>query len=167
MLPIPVVWKLRVPFCKKAGLCTLIAISFISVLCSITRMVFVFVWTRSTDISWNYPLIPFLANMEACVAIMTSSVPAIYPLLRRSEPNNKWEQAPAPHRLPEKHWETEDSQECTAVPSTAGGTDPSSKRWSFLSRHGSFKSKNKVEDEKHMTTINSQGLRTDGFEESR
>jgi len=64
---------------------SLIAISFIAVVCSIVRMVALAVWMRSSDISWNYPLIPFLANMEACVALMTSSVPAIYPLFRRPE----------------------------------------------------------------------------------
>ena len=65
-------------------------------------------------------------------------------------------------RSPEKEWASQDSQEGTAVPSTAQ-TDMSSKRWSFLSRHGSFKkagSKNDQE-QKHMTTIKSEGPRTE------
>ena len=164
-LPLPVVWSLRVPFAKKSGLWVLIAISFISVICAIVRMVALIVWIRSADISWNYPLIPFLSNMEACVALITSSVPAIYPLFRMSEPTNRGSQPlPPSRRGSDKNWESQDSQEGTAVPSTAGATDVSSRRWSFLSRHGSFMSKVRekdVEGNRHMTTIQSDGPRTE------
>lgn len=97
------------------------------------------VWMRSVDISWNYPLIPFLANMEVCVGIMTSSVPAIYPLFRRSDRKQSYsDPAPPPMGKPDKSWVSQDSHDETAVPSTA---DRSSKRWSFLSRKISAKPK--------------------------
>ena len=139
----------------------LVLISFIAVVCSIVRMASLIVWVRSPDISWNYPLIPFLANMEACVALMTSSVPAIYPLFRRSERTKSYSNPPPPPmRQPVKGWESQDS---TAVPSTAH-TDRSSKRWSVLSRGGSTMDKRRAkdgDDQKHMTTIKSEAPRTE------
>ncbi len=132
-LPIPVIWKLKVPFSRKMGLWALVAISSISVVCALVRMASLIIWIRSVDISWNYPLIPFLANMEVCVGLMTSSVPAIYPLFRRSERRKiHSDPAPPPMGSPEKSWVSQDSHDETAVPSTPDRR--SSKRWSFLSR---------------------------------
>ncbi|CAD6564939.1 MAG: hypothetical protein ASARMPREDX12_004514 [Alectoria sarmentosa] len=138
VLPIPVIWNLKVPLSRKMGLWILVAISFISVVCCIVRMTSLVVWIRSADISWNYPLIPFLANMEVCVGLITSSVPAIYPLFRRQERKQSYsDPAPLPMGTPEKSWVSQDSHDETAVPSTA---DRSTKRWSFLSRKESTKS---------------------------
>ena len=142
---------------------SLIAISFIAVVCSIVRMVALAVWMRSSDISWNYPLIPFPANMEACVALMTSSVPAIYPLFRRPERREDFSNPPPPMREPTKEWESHDSQDGTAVPSTAQ-TDLSSKRWSLLSKAESVRDKlrwRESNDPRHMTTIKSEAARTE------
>ncbi|KAL9127133.1 MAG: hypothetical protein Q9175_007796, partial [Cornicularia normoerica] len=77
--------------------------------------------------------------MEVCVGLTTSSVPAIYPLFRRSErkPSHS-DPAPPPMGSPEITWVSQDSHDETAVPSTA---DRSRKRWSFLSRKTSTKSK--------------------------
>ncbi|KAL6716814.1 hypothetical protein ACLMJK_004726 [Lecanora helva] len=163
-LPIPVVWKLKVPLNRKSGLYMLIAISFIAVICSVIRLTSLLVWMRSPDISWNYPLIPFLANMEACVALMTSSVPAIYPLFRRPERRNDFSNPPPPPmRSPAKEWISQDSQGDTAVPSTAQ-TDRSSKRWSLVSRAGEMMDKRRGQGDdqrKNMTTIKSEGPRTE------
>ena len=151
------------PLARKSGLYGLIAISFISVICSIIRLAALVVWINSTDISWNYPLLPFFANMEACVALMTSSVPAIYPLFRRAEPREDFSNPPPPIREPTKEWQSQDSRDGTAVPSTAQ-TDVSSKRWSFLSKTGSIKDKPRGKegiDQKQMTTIHSEGPRTE------
>lgn len=181
LLLIPVVWNLKVPLSRKSGLYTLILISLIAVIAAIMRMAALVVWIHSSDISWNHPLMPFLTNMEACVAIMTSSVPAIYPLFRRPEKRQSWSNPPPPEvkesvRIEEegeaeKSWESHDSSDGTAGPNTAN-TDRSSKRWSFLSRDGSLKKK-KGEDagavgRQHMTTIHSEGPRTESksmFEE--
>ncbi len=158
VLPLPVIWKLKVPFSRKVGLWILVAISFISVVCAIVRMASLVIWMRSVDISWNYPLIPFLANMETCVGLMTSSVPAIYPLFRRPERKQSYsDPAPPPMGSPEKSWVSQDSHDETAVPSTA---DTSSKRWSFLSRKASTKSK--IEGHGYLSTIRSEyGPRTE------
>ena len=115
------------------GLWTLVAISFISVVCAFVRMAWLIIWMRSADISWNWPLIPFLANTEVCVGLMTSSVPAIYPLFRRPDRKKTYsDPAPPPMGSPKKSWVSQDSHDETAVPSAADKR--SSKRWSFLSR---------------------------------
>ena len=94
---------------------------------------------QSADISWNYALIPFLANMEVCVGMVTSSVPAIYPLFQMPERKQSYsDPAPPPMGSPEKSCESGDIYDETVVPSTA---DRSSQRWSFLSRKTSKKSK--------------------------
>lgn len=154
---------MKVPLARKSGLYGLIAISFISVICAIIRLVALVVWINSSDISWNYPLLPFFANMEACVALMTSSVPAIYPLFRRMEPREDFSNPPPPACEPQKEWQSQDSRDGTAVPSTTQ-TDVSSKRWSFLSKTGSVKDKlrgKEANDPKPMTTIVSEGPRTE------
>lgn len=158
ILPIPVIWKLKVPFSRKLGLWTLVAISSISVVCAIVRMASLIIWWRSADISWNYILIPFLANMEVCVGMITSSVPAIYPLFRRPERKQSYsDPAPPPMGSPEKSWVSHDSHDETAVPSTV---DRSSKRWSFLSRKTS--TKNSVNAHGHVSTTRSEyGPRTE------
>ncbi|KAF6225245.1 hypothetical protein HO133_010442 [Letharia lupina] len=158
VLPIPVIWKLKVPFSRKMGLWVLVAISSISVVCAIVRMASLIIWMRSIDISWNYPLIPFLSNMEVCVGIMTSSVPAIYPLFRRSaREQSHSDPAPPPMGSPETSWVSQDSHDETAVPSTA---DRSSKRWSFLSRKTSTKPK--LDGHGYLSTLRSEyGPRTE------
>lgn len=158
VLPLPVIWKLKVPFSRKLGLWTLVAISSISVVCAFVRMASLVIWMRSVDVSWNYPLVPFLANMEVCIGLMTSSVPAIYPLFRRSERRKHHaDPAPPPMGLPEQSWVSQDSHEETAVLSTA---EKSSKRCNFLSRKISTNHK----DEKrgyHETTESDSGPRTE------
>ena len=130
------------PFARKVGLWTLVAISSISVVCALVRMASLILWMRSVDISWNYPLIPFLANMEVCVGVMTSSVPAIYPLFRKSERRKNYsDPAPPPMGSPQKSWVSQDSHDETAVPSTSTTDNRTSKRWSFLGRRISTKPK--------------------------
>ncbi|MCJ1280196.1 hypothetical protein MMC21_008023 [Puttea exsequens] len=155
-LPLPVVWNLKVPRDRKMGLYGLIAISFIAVICAIVRLSMLFIWLRSADIAWNYLLIPFLSNMEACVALITSSIPAIWPLFRRPEqPKVRWGQPPLPTKVePIKAWDSRDSQDWTTWRSTG---DRSSKRWSFWSgtRRGDAGSS------RHLSTVQSEGMRTD------
>ena len=148
------------PFSRKLGLWTLVAISSISVVCALVRMASLILWMRSIDISWNYPLIPFLANMEVCVGLMTSSVPAIYPLFRRSERRkNSYDPAPPPMGSPQKSWVSQDSHDETAVPSTADNR--SSKRWSFLGRKTPTKPKEHNKLESRETTDSEYGPRTE------
>ena len=64
-----------------------------------------------------------------------------------------------------KEWQSQDSQDGTAVPSTAQ-TDLSSKRWSLLSKAESYRDKFRGREahdhhQKHMTTIKSEGPRTE------
>ncbi|KAG8531310.1 uncharacterized protein KY384_002938 [Bacidia gigantensis] len=139
MLPVPTIYSLKVPIQRKSALYGLLAFSLISVLCAILRMTFVVLWVRSDDIAWDYILIPFLANMECCVALITTSAPGILPFLRSSTPapparpvpKVEVEKAPSSGYTSEKDLESQDS---TMVPSTANQTDRSSKTWSLLSR---------------------------------
>ncbi len=115
---------------REAGLYAVILVSLISVICAIIRLASLIVWIRSADISWNYILITFFSDMEACVALVTSSVPAILPLFRGSGPRRSEAAAlPAP-KEPEKEF---DSQDSTAIPSTAGESSRRSRTFSRLS----------------------------------
>ncbi|KAL8934128.1 MAG: hypothetical protein Q9216_006061, partial [Gyalolechia sp. 2 TL-2023] len=126
-LPIPVLWKLKVPTTKKAGLYTLIGISFISVICAFVRVGAFVIWIHSSEISWNFPLYPLLCTIETCVALITSSLPAIYALFRKPAPEHR-RSAVIPDN--EKAW---DSQGGSTLKSVAGDRRS---RWSFLAWHG-------------------------------
>ena len=77
--------------------------------CSILRLSSIIVWVNSSDISWNFPLIPFFTTLEACVALITSSVPAIYPFLRKPQPNNSYHSMPTLRQAPSNGWRSQDS----------------------------------------------------------
>ena len=153
MLPIPVVWNLKVSSNRKMGLYFLLVVSLVSVASAIARVVVMIVWIRSADISWNYPLIPFLSNMEACVAIITSSIPAIQAMFRQTEPRRTLESLPPAARQQRQQqwlqpslvrWDGQYSN--TAVPFSAGETNGRSTwTWSLLSqwRKGSARSDGK------------------------
>ena len=168
MLPIPVVWGLKVSARRKMGLYFLLLVSLVSVICALVRLAVTIVWIRSADISWNYPLIPFLSNMEACVAIITSSVPAIQVLVRGAEPRRPLETPPTRRQQKDEpvavEWDSQDSN--TAVPSSAGETDRrSSRTWSLPSqfRQGSARVKEKrMSGQKQLTAFKSQTGMTTG-----
>ncbi|KAL9594467.1 MAG: hypothetical protein Q9219_007016 [cf. Caloplaca sp. 3 TL-2023] len=134
-LPIPVLWKLRVPLAQKAGLYTLIGISFIAVICAFVRVSAFVIWINSSEISWNFPLYPLLCTIETCTALITSSLPAIYALFRKPAPEHR---RSAVIQDSEKAW---GSQGSTLRSATAGDRRS---RWSFLAWHG-FSAK-KVDD---------------------
>ena len=125
------------------GLYTLIGVSFIAVIASCVRLSSLILWIRSPDISWNYPLIPLLCMIQSCVALVTSSLPAIYPLLRKPTPEQiSRRQSRVPDMDGEKAWNSEGS----TLNNTS--TDRRS-RWSFLAWHGgpSAKAKRGVVDD--------------------
>ena len=165
ILPIPVVWGLNVSIRRKLGLYFLLGVSAVSVICAIIRLAVTIVWIRSVDISWNYPLIPFLSNIEACVAIVTSSMPAVQLLFKRAPRLQSAEAAPSSSRdEPPEEVESQDSK--TAVPSTVDETDKrSSKTWSLLSRFrasSGMSIKNKLFIHQHFSTFKSQTGMTTG-----
>ncbi|KAL8950218.1 MAG: hypothetical protein Q9222_003736, partial [Ikaeria aurantiellina] len=130
-LPIPVLWKLKVPSSRKAGLYTLIAISFISVTCAIVRVNSFIIWINSSDISWNFPIYPLLCTIEACVALITSSLPAIYPLFRQTAPEHRRSMVVGnPADAEQAVW---NSQGSTLMSRQASNRRS---RWSFLSWQG-------------------------------
>ncbi|KAI4090466.1 MAG: hypothetical protein L6R37_007878 [Teloschistes peruensis] len=129
LLPIPILWNLKVPSAKKFGLYTLIAISFISVICAAIRVAAFVIWINSSDISWNFPIYPLLCTIESSVALITSSLYAIYPLFRKPAPEHR-RSVVLPAAAPsdsEKQW---DSQGSTLGNGHAGDRRS---RWSILS----------------------------------
>ncbi|KAL8815529.1 MAG: hypothetical protein Q9223_005338 [Gallowayella weberi] len=129
-LPIPILYKLKVPTARKVGLYTLIGISFISVTCAIARANAFVIWIRSSDISWNFPIYPLLCTIESCVALVTSSLPGIYPLFRQPAPEHRRSVAPPPTDSEQQIW---NSQGSTLLSAQAGDRRS---RWSFLSWTG-------------------------------
>ncbi len=135
MLPIPVVWGLKVSAHRKMGLYFLLLVSLIAVICAIARLTVTIIWIRSVDISWNYPLIPFLSNTEACIGIITSSVPAIQPLFRGPLKQQRIESTtPLYKRNPSvRKWNGQDSE--TVVSSKADeGNGQKGGSWSLLTQ---------------------------------
>ena len=135
LLPLPVVWGLKVSVQRKMGLYFLLGVSLISVVCAVARLVVTIIWLRSIDISWNYPLIPFFSNVEACIAIMTSSVPAIQPLFRGPLKQQRLESKTSQYRLNPSAGGRNGQGSNVVVPSTAnerGGR--SNQNWSLFRR---------------------------------
>lgn len=63
---------------------------------------------------------------------------------------------------PVQEWESQDSQDDTAVRSNMDRSDRSSGRWSFLSRKDSTKLKVPGQkDSRHLSTVQSEGMRTE------
>ncbi|KAL8696593.1 MAG: hypothetical protein Q9224_002715 [Gallowayella concinna] len=130
-LPIPILYKLKVPTARKVGLYTLIGISFISVACAVARANAFVIWIRSSDISWNFPIYPLLCTIESCVALVTSSLPGIYPLFRQPAPEHRRSVVPPLAASEQEVWT---SQGSTLLSAQAGD---GRSRWSFLSWNGS------------------------------
>ncbi|KAL8676408.1 MAG: hypothetical protein Q9186_007072 [Xanthomendoza sp. 1 TL-2023] len=130
-LPIPILYKLKVPTARKVGLYTLIGISFISVACAVARANAFVIWIRSSDISWNFPSYPLLCTIESCVALVTSSLPGIYPLFRQPAPEHRRSVVPPLAASEQEFWTSQGS----TLLSTQAGDGRS--RWSFLSWNGS------------------------------
>lgn len=74
------------------GLYVVVAISGLSIICAIIRLValILVVDVKPEDISWNSPVIPFVSVLEVYIALIASSVPAIYPLACRSRLFSCW-----------------------------------------------------------------------------
>lgn len=66
---------------KTVGLCVVVAVSGCSVICAIIRLLALISLTTAPDDRWSLPVIPFVSALEGYVALMTSSIPAIYPLV--------------------------------------------------------------------------------------
>ena len=149
------------------GLYFLLGVSLVSVICAIARLAVTIFWIRSGDILWNYPLIPFLSNIEACVAIITSSIPAIQPLFRGSLRLQRGEGA-TPQCRPKPsagEWNGQDSD--TAVSSKEDGSQGQSRqRWSLLSylkrASNSLRAMSPTSQRQHATLSRQTGILTTG-----
>lgn len=90
------------------GLYIVVAISGLSIICAIMRLValIIVVHVKPEDVSWNSPFIPFVSVLEVYIALITSSVPAIYPLACRSKFFSCWRIKKSDQQLPspEEAW---------------------------------------------------------------
>lgn len=90
------------------GLYIVVAISGLSIICAIMRLValIILVHVKPEDVSWNAPFIPFVSVLEVYIALITSSVPAIYPLACRSKFFSCWRSKKSDPQLPssEEAW---------------------------------------------------------------
>ncbi|MCJ1425694.1 hypothetical protein MMC29_003594 [Sticta canariensis] len=68
---------------ETGGLFFVIFISSFSIVCAIVRLIALIIYAKLPNTDWALPLIPFISVMEAYVALITSSIPAIYPLMFR------------------------------------------------------------------------------------
>lgn len=74
------------------GLYVVVAISGLSIICAIMRLValILVVHVKPEDVSWNSPVVPFVSVLEVYIALIASSIPAIYPLACRSRFFSCW-----------------------------------------------------------------------------
>lgn len=88
---------------ETGGLYLVMFISSFSIVCAIVRLIALITYTKSPDVDWGLRVIPFISAMEAYVALITSSIPAIYPLLVRPKFNAR---SPNPQQQwrPDEEW---------------------------------------------------------------
>lgn len=89
------------------GLYIVVAVSGLSIICAIMRLVALIlaVHVKPEDVSWNSPIIPFVSVLEVYIALIVSSVPAIYPLACRSRFFSCWRSKKSDQQPPtEEAW---------------------------------------------------------------
>lgn len=74
---------------ETGGLFLVIFISSFSIVCAIIRLIAMIIYAKVPNTDWGLPLIPFVSAMEAYVALITSSIPAIYPLIFRPKSDSR------------------------------------------------------------------------------
>ena len=67
----------------------ILGFSGFSIVCAIVRLLALISLTKAPQDFWSLPVIPFVSAVEAYVALMTSSIPAIYPLFVKPKFNFK------------------------------------------------------------------------------
>ncbi|MCJ1465891.1 hypothetical protein MMC07_004510, partial [Pseudocyphellaria aurata] len=89
---------------QPSGLYLVIFISSFSIVCAIFRLIALITYAKSPSTDWGLPMIPFVSAMEAYVALMTSSIPAIYPLIVRPKSAIR---SPNPQQQSQWRWDEE------------------------------------------------------------
>lgn len=114
------------------GLYVVVAISGLSIICAIMRLValILVVHVKPEDVSWNSPVVPFVSVLEVYIALIASSVPAIYPLACRSRFFSCWRsKKSAQQRRTEEAWRSNVetltySSDLTAINDSHSSNDP-------------------------------------------
>jgi hypothetical protein len=110
------------------GIYVVVGISGLSIACCAVRLHALQSFIDSPDVTWHLPVSPFVSAVEIFVALMTSSVPVIYPLLvkpRLTARGSKGSGARPAVQTSEKRWPSQ---------STRGSTAPTPKqhpKWTF------------------------------------
>ena len=126
----------------------MVAISGLSIICAIMRLaaLILVAHVKPEDVSWNSPAVPFVSVLEVCIALITSSVPAIYPLACRSRFFSCWGSRKSDQqRLSEEAWGSNVdtltySSDLTAINGSHGSNHP---KW-FRLKWGRSKSESTV-----------------------
>ncbi|TGZ81843.1 hypothetical protein EX30DRAFT_395233 [Ascodesmis nigricans] len=96
-LPMKMLWGLKIPRQKKAGLAVLFSLGFLACGVSIARLCLLPNLLLNLDVGWNIVPIAVLDHIEQCIGIITASVPALAALMSHYRKQTRKSQLP-PHR---------------------------------------------------------------------
>ncbi|CUS11602.1 unnamed protein product [Tuber aestivum] len=81
LLPMKLVWDLRVSARKKIGLATVFGLGVIACIAAILRLALLPRLLLSLDVSWNIVAVTLLGRIEQCLGMITASIPALTALI--------------------------------------------------------------------------------------
>ncbi|KAK9474430.1 uncharacterized protein V1510DRAFT_412204 [Dipodascopsis tothii] len=81
ILPMPIVLRVRLPTRKKIGLAVIFLIGGVAAIASVVRLYMVHQFIAATDQSWYGSNLPMWSLIECSLGIISSSIPAIRPLV--------------------------------------------------------------------------------------
>lgn len=88
-----------------------IAISGLSIVCAALILKALIDFRETTDVTWTLATAPFVSLIEICVALITSSIPVIYPLFIKSGASLRYSKGPKVSKSqPEIRWTSRGAQ---------------------------------------------------------
>lgn len=108
--------------CVAVGIYAVVAISGLAVACAAVRLQALVSFKNNPDITWHLPVTPFVSTIEAFVALITSSIPVIYPLFVKAGKGTTGKSSSQPS---EKRWPNQSARASVAPMQKAHA------KWSF------------------------------------
>ncbi|KAG0633165.1 hypothetical protein HOY80DRAFT_1141627 [Tuber brumale] len=84
LLPMRLVWGLKVSVGQKIGLATIFGLGVLTCIAAILRLAFLPKLLLSLDIPWNVVPVSLLGRAEQCLGMITASIPALTALISKS-----------------------------------------------------------------------------------
>ncbi|KAF3932469.1 hypothetical protein ABW19_dt0204392 [Dactylella cylindrospora] len=81
LLPLPVIFKLKMPKRQKIPLMMIFALGFFICVVSILRLRFLIILSRSMDPTWDQPATAYWSAIEMNISIVCACLPALKPLV--------------------------------------------------------------------------------------